>query len=143
MIRPYVLVIQFCFYFICIQAIDKRVLNGKPITDLDFGEYLFNKTSFNQFGQILTILNKSEPFWMSLYQFRKVGTTIKILFTDNQWSFMVSLHQLKNDSWGPDSYICVGSIISSYYVITAGDVLLNLFTYQLIFLCPYDTARIY
>ena len=138
MIRPYVLVIQFCFYFICIQAIDKRVLNGKPITDLDFGEYSFNKTSFNQFGQILTILNKSEPFWMSLYQFRKVGTTIEILFTDDKWSFMVSLHELDDNS-----YICVGSIISSYFVITAGDVLLNFFTYQLIFLCPYDTARLY
>ena len=77
--RPYVKVIQFCLYFICIQAIDKRILNGKPITEMDFGKYSFNKISLNQFGQkinhfeqVWTNLDTSKWFWTSLNHFEQI-----------------------------------------------------------------------
>ena len=86
--RPYVIVIQFCFYFICIQAIDKRVLNGKPITEMDFGEYFFKKISLNQFGQKITVLNKFEPIWTHLNDFEQVWTIL-----NKSELFWISLNQ--------------------------------------------------
>ena len=90
---PYVLFIQFCLYFICIQAIDKRVLNGKPITEMDFGENSFNKTSLNQFGQI--------HFLMSFTQFGQVGITMQIY-----------LQMINGVSW----YLCMNWMMIAFFV---------------------------